>query len=123
MPTTPEIVTWLFVATNACRLFAYVPQLLAAARCENGASAVSRATWSYFAVAHLAGHLYSRMVLHDARMASVLLGNFVACSALVGTVTWKKYRYRAGARAARRMAAHVSVPVSACGGQSGSTCC
>ena len=99
VPSALDVVTWLFVVTNAFRLFAYLPQILAALRCQNGATAVSRATWSYFAVAHLTGHVYSRKVLHDARMASVLLGKFVACTALVGIVTWKKARHRATAAA------------------------
>jgi hypothetical protein len=95
MPSTVDVVTWLFVTTNACRLFAYLPQIHAALRCRNGAAAISRATWSYFAVAHLTGHVYSRMVLHDSKMAAVLLGNFLACTALVGIVTWKKARFQA----------------------------
>jgi tryptophan-rich sensory protein len=94
-PGLIDVVTFVFVTTNACRLFAYLPQILAALRCRNGASAVSRVTWSYFAVAHLTGHVYSTVVLHDPRMASVLLGNFLACTALVAIVTWKKARHRA----------------------------
>jgi NAD/NADP transhydrogenase beta subunit len=96
MPTAVEIVTWLFVATNACRMLAYFPQIVAALKCQNGATAVSRATWSYFALAHLTGVFYSRLVLHDSKMATVLLGNFVACVTLVSIVSWKKARHRAG---------------------------
>jgi len=99
MPSSVEALTWLFVTTNACRLFAYLPQILAALRCQNGAAAVSRVTWSYFAVAHFTGHLYSQHVLHDQKMATVLLGNFMACTALVAIVTWKKLRHRAAAGA------------------------
>ena len=98
LPALIDALTWIFVTTNALRLFAYLPQIHAALRCQNGASAISRATWSYFAVAHLSGHFYSLIVLHDAKMASVLLGNFLACTALVGIVTWKKVRYRAASR-------------------------
>jgi uncharacterized protein with PQ loop repeat len=97
MPSTVDVVTWLFVTANACRLFAYLPQIHAALKCRNGAAAISRATWSYFAIAHLTGHVYSRMVLHDAKMAAVLLGNFLACATLVGIVTWKQARFRAEA--------------------------
>jgi uncharacterized protein with PQ loop repeat len=90
MPSLVDVVTWIFVATNACRLFAYLPQVLAALRCQNGAAAVSRITWGYFALAHLTGHVYSLLVLHDVKMALVLLGNFLACAALVGIVSWKR---------------------------------
>jgi uncharacterized protein with PQ loop repeat len=97
LPSLVDAVTWIFVATNAFRLFAYLPQIHAALTCRNGAAAISRVTWSYFAVAHLSGHFYSLLVLHDARMASVLLGNFLACTSLVGIVTWKKVRFRPAA--------------------------
>jgi hypothetical protein len=99
MPSFIEMVSWLFVITNAFRLIAYLPQIMAALNCPNGASAISRTTWSYFAVAHLTGHLYSRLVIHDQKMATVLLGNFLACSTLVLIVTWKKIRHRATAGA------------------------
>lgn len=95
MPSTVELVSWLFVVTNSFRLLAYLPQILAALKCPNGASAISRVTWSYFALAHLTGHFYSRLVLHDHKMSLVLLGNFLACSTLVVIVTWKRMRHRA----------------------------
>jgi uncharacterized protein with PQ loop repeat len=95
MPGLIEWVSWLFILTNAFRLFAYLPQILAALKCPNGASSISRTTWSYFALAHLSGHFYSRLVLHDPKMAAVLLGNCLACSTLVAIVTWKRLRHRA----------------------------
>jgi hypothetical protein len=94
MPTLVDVVSWLFLITNAFRLLAYMPQIMAAIRCPNGARAISRTTWSYFAVAHLTGHFYSRLVLHEHKMATVLLGNFLACTTLVAIVTWKKIRHR-----------------------------
>jgi uncharacterized protein with PQ loop repeat len=109
LPSLVDAVTWTFVATNACRLFAYVPQIHAALTCRNGAASISRVTWSYFAVAHLSGHFYSLLVLHDARMASVLFGNFLACTSLVAIVTWKKVRFRS---AARESALSAPVPAS-----------
>ncbi len=99
MPSLSEAVTWIFVTTNTFRVLAYLPQIRAALRCQNGATAVSRATWTYFGLAHLSGVFYSRLVIHDSRMATVLLGNFLACTALVAIVTWKKARHRASLRA------------------------
>jgi len=86
-------VTWAFFAANAGRIFAYFPQILAAVRCKNGAVAVSRMTWTYFATAHFTGCLYGLMVIHDSNMAIVFLGNFIACVTLVGIVTWKKMQF------------------------------
>ncbi len=91
-----DLVTWAFVAANAGRVFAYLPQIVAAARCKNGATAVSRTTWSYFAFAHFTGAMYGLVVIHDFRMALVFIGNFFACCILVGLVAWKKWRHHRG---------------------------
>ena len=84
------VITWLFVIANAGRILAYVPQLLAAWNCKNGASSVSRLTWGYFAFAHLAGVLYGALVIHDFKMALMFSGNLLVCVLLVAIVTWKK---------------------------------
>ena len=90
MENATEIITWLFVAANTGRILAYVPQLVAAWNCKNGATSVSRLTWGYFAFAHLAGILYATYVVNDHRMMLVFCGNFVVCLLLVAIVTWKK---------------------------------
>ena len=88
-----DIVTWAFFAANGGRIVAYIPQLIAAWKCENGAKSVSRMTWGYFAFAHLTGILYGLLVIHNQQMALVFAGNFVVCCLLVGIVTWKKSRH------------------------------
>jgi uncharacterized protein with PQ loop repeat len=88
-----DIVTWAFFAANGGRIMAYIPQLISAWKCENGAKSVSRMTWSYFAFAHLTGILYGLIVIHNTQMAMVFAGNFVVCCLLVGIVTWKKNRH------------------------------
>jgi len=45
MEHSSEIITWLFLVANTGRILAYVPQLIAAWNCKNGASSVSRLTW------------------------------------------------------------------------------
>jgi hypothetical protein len=90
MEHSSEIITWLFLVANAGRIWAYVPQLLAAWNCKNGASSVSRVTWGYFAFAHLTGVLYGAYVIHDSKMAWMFSGNLLLCTLLVSIVTWKK---------------------------------
>jgi len=85
-----EIITWLFLVANTGRILAYVPQLIAAWNCKNGAASVSRLTWGYFAFAHLAGVLYGAYVIHDSKMAWMFSGNLFVCVVLVFIVTWKK---------------------------------
>jgi uncharacterized protein with PQ loop repeat len=85
-----KVVSWLFVAANAGRLLGYLPQIVKAWNCQNGASSVSRMTWGYFAFAHATGVLYAMIVIHDLSMALVFFGNFVVCCMLIIIVTWKK---------------------------------
>jgi hypothetical protein len=68
-----------FAAVNSIRIFAYVPRIMKAARDKNGAAAVSSATWSLFLASHLTTIAYAVLVLGDAVMAVVFLGNAIAC--------------------------------------------
>lgn len=88
-----DVVSWVFFAANGGRILAYVPQLVAAWKCENGAKSVSRMTWGYFAFAHFTGVAYALLVIDNYHMGVVFLGNFVVCCLLVGIVTWKKSRH------------------------------
>ncbi len=97
MDSLADTIAWLFVAANAGRLIGYMPQVVAAWKCKNGASSVSRLTWGYFAFAHFTGILYATIVIHDLSMAAVFFGNFLVCCLLIGIVSWKKRRQRAAA--------------------------
>jgi uncharacterized protein with PQ loop repeat len=90
---TSDLIAWAFFIANGGRILAYIPQLVAAWKCENGAKSVSRMTWSYFAFAHLTGILYGQLVIHNSQMALVFTGNFLVCCLLVGIVSWKKHTY------------------------------
>ncbi len=91
-----DVITWAFVLANMGRVLAYLPQIVAAWRCRNGATSVSVTTWSYFAVAHFTGVLYAGFVSADMKMLVVFLGNLITCIVLVGIVWWKKRQHRRG---------------------------
>jgi hypothetical protein len=114
MDSLSQVVTWCFLVTNTARLFAYLPQIRAAWNCSNGAQSVSRATWGYFAAAHVTGAVYAVTVARDLYMAAMFSCNFSACIALLAVITWKRRQQRApiSARpaigpAGRRLAAAV----------------
>jgi hypothetical protein len=90
MDNMSETITWLFVTVNSARMIAYFPQIHKAWACNDGARSISMVTWSYFALAHLTGALYSFSVANDPKLASVFVGNCLACSALVAVVGWKR---------------------------------
>jgi hypothetical protein len=92
----------LFVIANAGRLLAYLPQIVAAARCESGAKSVSILTWSYFAFAHLTALLYAIFVLHDPRSVWIFSGNLVVTLILVAIVFRKRRHYLRAASAKTR---------------------
>ena len=87
-----ELITWCFVAANLGRVLAYLPQIISALQCKNGAISISRITWGYFAVAHTTGALYANYVVQDQKMALVFFGNFLTCFVLVAIVTVKRLR-------------------------------
>jgi hypothetical protein len=84
----------LFTATNTVRALAYIPQILKAARDENGASAISYTTWGLFLLSHLTTIIYAVVYLGDAIMALVFFGNAIACLAIVTVTFVKRRRYK-----------------------------
>jgi len=89
--TTHQAIGWLFVTVNAARTAAYVPQTWAAFASSDGARGVSTLTWGYFALSHLTGAAYSLDVARDPKLFGAFLGNFVACSVLLGVVLWRRH--------------------------------
>lgn len=85
------VVGWLFLAANSGRLVAYLPQIIAAARCDAGARSVSILTWGYFAFAHFTAVLYAVVVLHDQKSVWIFSGNLIVTLVLVGIVVWKRH--------------------------------
>jgi uncharacterized protein with PQ loop repeat len=88
-----EILSWLFVASNAARLIAYLPQIRSAWNCPAGAKSVSLLTWSYFAFAHLTALLYSIYVLHDERASWIFAGNLCVTVFLVAVLLVKRAQH------------------------------
>ena len=83
-----------FAFINSIRIFAYVPQVLKAARDKNGAKAISDATWLLFLASHVTTILYALFSLGDAVMAIIFTGNAVACIGILGVTAYKRRQYR-----------------------------
>lgn len=81
---------WAYLATNACRLLTYLPQIVVVWRCSDGAQAISLMTWASWSVSHLTALLYGTLVVHDGFLVAVSLINLAGCS----VVTWIAYRRR-----------------------------
>src|SRR5262252_6213661 len=89
MTNLVEYVAWLFVTTNSLRVFFYAPQIRAVLKCEDGAKALSLATWSFWTFANLTATLYGWFVIHDGAFCAIFAGN-LACTAAVTVIAARK---------------------------------
>jgi hypothetical protein len=84
----------MFAACNSMRVLAYVPQIYKAAFDTNGASAISRTTWSLFLVANISTIAYGLVNRSDPWLAICFAGIAVCCVAILA-ITWWRGRGRA----------------------------
>lgn len=89
-----EITFALFAACNSLRVLAYLPQIHKAAVDQNGASAISRTTWSLFLLAHASTIAYALVNRSDLWLALCFAGNALSCAAILA-IAWWKGRHRA----------------------------
>lgn len=96
--TGAEIAIAAFAVSNAVRVLAYLPQIVRIARDQGDARAVSCATWSLFAISHLATVAYALMVVGDITMAAVFSLNMLACLAILALTIFKRHQARERSR-------------------------
>lgn len=84
-----EITFALFAACNSLRVLAYVPQIHKAAADQNGASAISRTTWSLFLLAHASTIAYALVNRSDLWLAFCFAGNALCCAVILAIAWWK----------------------------------
>ena len=85
-----EITLALFAACNSVRVLAYLPQIHKAAIDKNGASAISRTTWSLFLVAHVSTIAYALVNRSDPWLALCFAGNALCCLVILAISWWKR---------------------------------
>lgn len=88
--TLADLVLAAFALCNGARIFAYVPQIIRAARDRHGASAISLTTWSLFAASNFSTSVYAVTQLGDWAVAGVFALNTLFCLAIVGITAWKR---------------------------------
>ncbi|WP_199084959.1 hypothetical protein [Bosea sp. ASV33] len=94
MVTTESAIMFAFLLTNFARVLAYLPQIIAIARDEGRAKAVSGSTWSLFFVANLSSALYAGLLSGDSTMMVAFAANAACCAAIVATLCWKRRMVR-----------------------------
>lgn len=93
-----EITLAAFAASNTLRVLAYLPQIHKAVVDENGASAISRTTWSLFLVAHLSTIAYALVNRSDPWLAACFTANALCCLTILAIAWWRGRRRTSGVR-------------------------
>jgi hypothetical protein len=101
-----DITLALFAICNSLRIFAYLPQIRAAAIDHNGATAISYTTWGLFFLTHIATVAYAVVNRQDLWMATCFFGNAVCCLFILGITFWKRRRMRGFGDAEQRRVEH-----------------
>jgi hypothetical protein len=92
-----DLVAAAFGLFNVLRLASYFPQLVAVARDQNGATAISFSCWSIWIGANAATAVYAWLNLQDVPLAVVSAFNGICCGAVLTLALYK----RAAARVRR----------------------
>jgi hypothetical protein len=94
MTQLEDITLAAFAICNALRIFAYLPQIRAAALDPNGASAISYTTWGLFLLTHIATIAYAIANRHDLWMAACFAGNALCCVLIIAITLAKRHEAR-----------------------------
>lgn len=101
-----------FAVFSALRVVSYVPQIRKVARDQNGASAISYATWGLWTCANTATASYAAVNLQDIYLSTVS-GLYAFCCVVVIGITMHKRKQFQPSRAARRAALERECDVAA----------
>lgn len=89
-----DLVWIAFGASNVLRLASYGPQIVAVARDQNGATAISFTCWSIWVCANTSTALYAWINLGDAALTVISAFNASCCVIVLTLAAYKRARAR-----------------------------
>jgi hypothetical protein len=102
MSVAQDVVILAFSVTNACRIVAYIPQIVRLALDRGGSCGVSCWTWSLFFISNVATAVYASIVLRDSWMTIVFTANTIGSFTIDRLGAAPSSRFVRGATAPRR---------------------
>lgn len=90
------MIAWLYILTNAARIFTYVPQLRAVWRSADGARDISLLTWGSWVVANATAVAYGAFVACDLFFSLIAMLNLVCCAAVTLVAARRRQTFVAG---------------------------
>ena len=97
LPASLQMIVWLYLLTNAARVFTYLPQILAVWASRDGARAISLVTWASWLLSHGAALAYAQLVAHDIALSAISCINLAGCCAVTAIATRRRLAWRRGA--------------------------
>ena len=98
MTQLEDITLAIFAICNGLRVFAYLPQIRAAALDPNGASAISYTSWGLFLLTNIATIAYAIVNRYDLWMAACFAVNALCCVLILAITFTKRNRTRRRSR-------------------------
>ena len=86
-------ITAIYAGCNVVRLLFYIPQMLAVMRDPCGACAISVSTWTFWTLSHAVTTIYCGMVVSDALLAAMMLGNTLGSCVIVALTARQRYLF------------------------------
>jgi hypothetical protein len=88
--TLADLTLVVFTVCNSARVLAYVPQIWKTTTDDQGAKAISSATWALFLVSHISTAAYAVVNRGDWGMTTMFLADAAACAAILLLAAWRR---------------------------------